>query len=340
MPHPLKESPVKESPVSINSNDIVEARRVLDLESKALDVLSKGLGEEFTAIVQVLMGTKDRVIVTGMGKSGHVGHKIASTLASTGTPSTFVHPAEASHGDLGMITKNDTILALSNSGETSELSDILAYAKRHSIPLIVITSGGKSTLANTADVSLILPEMEEACPLGLAPTTSTAMMMALGDALATAVLNHRGFSAKDFGSLHPGGKLGQRLMLVKKLMHTQSDMPLVPLETFMKEALLQMTSYGFGCVGVVDSSGDLQGMITDGDLRRHMDEGDLMKAKVTDIMTPSPQMICATVLAEEALARMNKKGITSFFVVETSSDEDRKPIGILHIHDCLRAGLV
>lgn len=324
--------------LKVNLTDIEEARRVLALESQALEALSQTLGAEFTAAVDVIFQTTDRVIVTGMGKSGHVGNKIASTLASTGTPSTFVHPAEASHGDLGMITANDTILALSNSGETSELSDILAYAKRHGITLIGITSNGESTLDQTADVSLVLPKREEACPLGLAPTTSTTMMIALGDALATAVLKRRGFSATDFGSLHPGGKLGQRLMRVGKLMHKAPKMPLIPQDAPMEEALLKMTSQGFGCVGVVSEGGDLLGMVTDGDLRRHMGR-DLMSSKVVDIMTKNPRVIHENILAEEALARMNQAGITSFFVVKNDQESDRKPIGILHIHDCLRAGI-
>tara|TARA_R110002095_G_scaffold63947_4_gene53939 strand:- start:946 stop:1968 length:1023 start_codon:yes stop_codon:yes gene_type:complete len=339
MPHSLANSLTKknEKP-KVNLTDIEEARRVLALESQALEALSKGLGAEFTAAVENLFKTTGRVIVTGMGKSGHVGTKIASTLASTGTPSTFVHPAEASHGDLGMITKNDTILALSNSGETSELSDILAYAKRHGIPLIGITSNGRSTLDKTADVSLVLPKREEACPLGLAPTTSTTMMIALGDALATAVLKRRGFSATDFSSLHPGGKLGQRLMRVEKLMHRAPKMPLIQQGAPMEDALLKMTSQGFGCVGVLGKEGNLMGMVTDGDLRRHMG-GDLMSAKVVEIMTQNPRVIHKNILAEEALSRMNQAGITSFFVVESDQEADRKPVGILHIHDCLRAGI-
>jgi arabinose-5-phosphate isomerase len=237
-----------------------------------------------------------------------------------------------------MITVNDTILALSNSGETSELSDILAYAKRHGIALIGITSKGASTLDKTADVSFVLPKREEACPLGLAPTTSTTMMIALGDALATAVLKRRGFSATDFSSLHPGGKLGQRLMRVEKLMHKAPKMPLIQRDSSMEEALLQMTSRGFGCVGVLDAAGDLLGMVTDGDLRRHMGPG-LMASKVVDIMTKDPRVIHENILTEEALARMNQAGITSFFVVTSDQETDRQPIGILHIHDCLRAGI-
>lgn len=323
-----------------SSPDILEARRVLDLESRALQSLSDSLNDTFGKAVELVFTTKGRIIVTGMGKSGHIGTKIASTLASTGTPSYFVHPAEASHGDLGMITANDTILALSNSGETTELSDILAYSKRHSIPLIGITSNATSTLATTATVPLILPKMEEACPLGLAPTTSTTMMIALGDALATTVLNRRGFSAKDFGSLHPGGKLGQRLLLVKQLCHRDHKIPLIDQGASMKDALLQMTSHGFGCVGIVNAAAELIGIITDGDLRRHLDEGNLMTQSVTDVMTPSPRMIAETILAEEALARMNDQGITCFFVTATADPRDRQPVGILHIHDCLRAGLV
>lgn len=325
---------VAESIVTLD--DIQEARRVLTLEANALLHLSKQLGTEFSKAVDCIYRLSGRLIFTGIGKSGHVANKIASTLSGTGTPAFFVHPAEASHGDLGMIIKGDAILALSNSGETAELSDIIAYTRRHHIPLIGMTTGHNSTLAKNSDIVLLIPQVEEACPLGLAPTTSTTMMIALGDALATAVLKRRGFSVSDFRSLHPGGRLGQRLMKVEQLMHTGDNIPLVSLGTGMKNALLIMTSRGFGCVGVVDTQSELVGIITDGDLRRHL-ENDLLNALVDHVMTPNPRLIVKNAIAQEALARMNQYEITSFFVrdCETSS----KPIGILHVHDCLRAGL-
>jgi arabinose-5-phosphate isomerase len=325
---------IVESIVSLD--DIQEARRVLTLESKALLHLSKQLGSEFSKAVDCIYHLAGRLIFTGMGKSGHIANKIASTLASTGTPTFFVHPAEASHGDLGMITRGDAILALSNSGETAELSDIISYTRRHHVPLIGMTTGHHSTLAKNSDIVLLIPQVEEACPLGLAPTTSTTMMLALGDALATAVLKRRGFSVSDFRSLHPGGRLGQRLMKVEQLMHTGDNIPLVSLGTSMKNALLIMTSRGFGCVGVIDTKSELVGIITDGDLRRHL-ENDLLNALVDQVMTANPRLIVKNVIAQEALARMNQYAITSFFV--TDSETSSRPIGILHVHDCLRAGL-
>jgi arabinose-5-phosphate isomerase len=320
----------------VSLDDVQEARRVLTIEANALTYLSKQLGSEFSKAVDYIYRCTGRLILSGMGKSGHIANKIASTLASTGTPTFFVHPAEASHGDLGMIIKGDAILALSNSGETAELSDMIAYTRRHHIPLIGMTTGAKSTLAKNADILLLIPQLEEACPLGLAPTTSTTMMLALGDALATAVLKRRGFSVSDFRSLHPGGRLGQRLMKVEQLMHKEDSIPLVPLGTGMKNALLIMTSRGFGCVGVVNSRSELIGIITDGDLRRHV-ENDLLSAVVDNVMTENPRMIVKNLLAQEAVARMNQYQITSFFVTE--SEDSLKPIGILHVHDCLRAGL-
>lgn len=316
--------------------DLIEARRVLEIESGALKVLGQTLTEHFSAAVDAILATQGRVILTGMGKSGHVANKIAATFASTGTPSYFVHPAEASHGDLGMIANQDLILALSNSGETSELSDILAYAKRYKIPLVGMTTNAASTLAKTADISLKIPRVEEACPLGLAPTTSTTMMMALGDALATAVLRRRGFSAADFGSLHPGGRLGQKLIRVERLMHKGKSMPLVLSGVLMQEALIDMTAKGFGCLGVIDAHCNLLGIITDGDLRRHIGSA-LLDKKVEEIMTLNPLMIAPDLLAQEAIAIMNEKSITNLFVTENRNS--RKPIGILHVHDCLRAGL-
>ena len=274
-----------------------------------------------------------RVIVTGIGKSGHVGRKIAATLASTGTPAQFVHPAEASHGDLGMITTRDTVLALSNSGETAELSDIVAYAKRRAIPLVALTARADSALAAAADVSILLPEGGEACPLNLAPTTSTTMTMALGDALAVALLERVGFSREDFRLRHPGGRLGNRLIKVEQLMHRGERVPLAAPEIVMADALLVMTSRSFGCIGLVDGAGRLVGIVTDGDLRRNMG-GRLLEMSAAEVMTPNPRTIAPDALAGQALRTINESGITSLFVVQND-----RPVGILHIHDCLRAGV-
>jgi arabinose-5-phosphate isomerase len=269
-----------------------------------------------------------------MGKSGLVGRKIASTLASTGSPAFFLHPGEASHGDLGMITKKDIILALSNSGETQELADVIAYSCRYGVPLVSITQGAKSALAQESDLTLLLPPLPEACPNGLAPTTSTTMMMALGDALAVCLLKRRSFSKEDFKALHPGGRLGTRLRRVKELMHTDRKLPLITHGTLMSDALIEMTSKSFGCVGIVDEKGLLMGIITDGDLRRHM-SGHLLQQPVDSIMTTSPKTISPEMLLEEALHIMEGK-VTVLFIV----DDHKKPIGLLHIHDLLRIGMV
>ncbi len=308
------------------------AHRALELEAQGLRALSDTLDERFVTAVDVLAGLQGRVVVSGMGKSGLVGRKIASTLASVGAPASFVHPGEASHGDLGMITTKDAILALSNSGETDELGDLLEYAKRFGIPVIAITASNGSTLTGAADVVLTLPDAAEACPMGLAPTTSTTMMLALGDALAVALIERRGFSEDDFHIFHPGGKLARRLLRVSELMHCGDELPTVSLDTAMSEAILMMTEKRFGCVGVLDR-GDLVGIITDGDLRRKMSE-QLLSKTAADVMTGSPLTIRADALASEALGKMNDNKITSLFVIEGS-----RPIGILHIHDCLRAGV-
>lgn len=314
-----------------------EAKRVLALESSALQALSDHLTESFEGAIACLLACKGRVIISGMGKSGLVGRKIAATLASTGTPAFFVHPAEASHGDLGMVTSEDVLLALSVSGETAELSDIISFAKRAQLPLIAITQRAGSTLDAIATYTLLLPPMEEACPLGLAPTTSTTMMLALGDAIATCLLQAKGFTAEDFGSLHPGGKLGQKLMRIDALMHQGERLPLVTQGTLMQEALIQMTTYGFGCIGIVDQAGMLQGIITDGDLRRHMN-ADLLTRAVEQVMTAHPKTIAPTLLAVEALTLMNHMKITSFFVVNTTP-QGQKPCGFVQIHDFLRANI-
>jgi len=314
--------------------DVACARRVLALESEGLARLADQLDGGFVAALDVIAAAEGRVVVTGMGKSGHVARKIAATLASTGTLAFFLHPAEASHGDLGMIGDDDVIVALSNSGETPEMSDLVAYAKRFNNPLIGIVGRPGSTLATAADVALMLPNTEEACPMGLAPTTSTTMMLALGDALAVAMLGRRGFSADDFRQLHPGGKLGQRLIKVSDIMHGGDDLPLVAPDLPMSEALVVMTAKSFGCLGVVAADGTLAGVITDGDLRRHM-SGDLLDHPTGKVMTEGAKTIAPEDFATEAVQVMNARSITNLFVVA-----DGKPVGILHIHDCLRAGVV
>jgi arabinose-5-phosphate isomerase len=313
--------------------DLASAKRVLALESEALQSLSASLNGDFIKALDILSAASGRVVVSGMGKSGHVGHKIAATLASTGTPAVFVHPAEASHGDLGMITDKDAVLALSNSGETAELSDLVAYTRRFAIPLVGITSKQSSSLGEASDVALVLPTMSEACPMGLAPTTSTTMMLALGDALAVALLERKGFTAADFQMLHPGGSLGRKLLKVCDLMHAGEELPVVSPDQAVADTLLVMTNKRFGCAGVVGADGKLMGIVTDGDLRRHMSGGMLSKTAV-EIMTHNPKTVRSQILAAEALRLMNANSITTLFVVD-----DGKPVGILHIHDCLRAGV-
>ncbi len=316
--------------------DLAVARQVLRTEASALEALAKALDDTLPRALDSL--TRDgggRVIVTGMGKSGHVGRKIAATLASTGTPAQYVHPGEASHGDLGMITGHDAILALSNSGETAELSDVLDHSRRFGIPLVAITARAESALAQAADLAIILPDAAEACPHGLTPTTSTTMMLALGDALAVALLERKGFSADDFKMFHPGGKLGRKLLRVADLMHDGNELPVITADRAMSEALIVMTTKRFGCVGVIDDAGRLAGIVTDGDLRRHMEPG-LTERAVKDVMTANPRTVRAGMLAGEALRVMNERSITTLFVV----DEDRRPAGILHVHDLLRAGVV
>jgi arabinose-5-phosphate isomerase len=327
---------------SAPDTDLQVARRVLALESDALGALAKSLDGAFARAVDTMLRVEGRVIVSGMGKSGHVGHKIAATLASTGTPAQFVHPGEASHGDLGFFTAKDAALLLSNSGNIPELTDIIKFTRRVGIPLIAMTSGGESPLAQHADVALVLPQALEACPLGLAPTTSTTMMLALGDALAVALMNRRGFTADDYRVLHPGGALGKRLVRVLDIMHTGSEMPLIAPETPMSEVLVEMTSKRFGCAGIVDANGGLIGIITDGDLRRHM-QNELLTRNAREVMTARPQMVRANALGGEALRLMTESPVrkTCLFVV---ADEDvgkaaPNPVGIVHIHDCLRAGI-
>lgn len=312
------------------------ARRVLAAEAAGLRALSASLDDAFARAVDVLAGCTGRVAVSGMGKSGHVGRKIAATFASTGTPALFVHPAEASHGDLGMIVPGDAVLALSNSGETAELADLVAHCRRFGVPLVAVTGRAASVLARAADVVLLLPPAPEACPMGLAPTTSTTMQLALGDALAVALLTRRGFTASDFGAYHPAGKLGAKLKRVRDLMHTGDAVPLGPADMPMDRALLEMTGKGFGCLGAVDGSGRLVGVLTDGDLRRGMGPG-LLARRVAELMNREPRTIGAEALAGEALRAMNEgaRRVTALFVV----DADGRPQGILHVHDLLRAGV-
>ena len=309
------------------------ARRVLRAEAQALLLMADGLDGPFTRAVELATGLKGRIVCTGVGKSGHVARKIASTLASTGTPSLFVHAAEASHGDLGMISAEDAVLALSKSGEAKELADVVAYAKRFGIPLLAMTARPDSALGRAADLLLLLPDIAEAAEAVDAPTTSTTLQMALGDALAVALLERRGFSQSDFHNFHPGGKLGAALRTAGELMHGGGELPLVGRDTSMAETLLTMTEKRFGCAGVIDADGRLEGVITDGDLRRHM--AGLMAHVAAEVMTPSPSTVAPSLLAAEALKTMNDRRITVLFVVD-----DGRPVGVLHIHDLLRAGVV
>jgi len=316
-----------------SSTDILSTgRRVIRREAEALEALAGAVGESFAAAVALLMAAKGRVIVSGMGKSGHVARKVAATFASTGTPAHFVHPAEASHGDLGMVAEGDVLIVLSNSGETPELADIVAHAKRFGIPLIGVAGRAGSTLLRQSEVAILLPEVPEACDTGIVPTTSTTMTLALGDALAIALMEHRAFTPEHFRMFHPGGKLGARLLRVRDLMHP--DPPLVPETLGMGEALIAITRRGFGVVGVTDASGRLTGIITDGDLRRHL-EG-LMSHRAGEVMTRAPRTIAPEALAGEALALMNARKITCLLVTDASR---ARAIGILHVHDCLRAGV-
>ncbi|MGZ2255769.1 KpsF/GutQ family sugar-phosphate isomerase [Roseobacter sp. A03A-229] len=312
------------------------ARRVIRIEAEALGTLAETLDGRFRDAIDLLLNAKGRVIVTGIGKSGHIARKIAATMASTGTPAQFVHPAEASHGDLGMITSADVVLAISNSGEAPELANLVAYSRRFSIPLLGITSVEGSSLGRECDVVLLLPRLGEACGTGVVPSSSTTMTLALGDALAIALMEHRAFTPENFRDFHPGGKLGAQLSRVSDLMHTGPALPLISLDTPMSEALIEISQKGFGVVGVQNGEGHLAGIITDGDLRRHMDG--LLDQRAQDVMTPAPTTIEPDALAEKAVAVMNDgnkgRGITCLFVVDGP-----KPVGLIHIHDCLRVGL-
>src|SRR5467141_2133100 len=334
----------KSKPLMTNSSGtddadaaVQSALRTLDAEGSGITAiaaaLQSDLGVAFGAAADLIRSAKGRLIVTGLGKSGHVARKIAATLASTGTPAFFVHAAEASHGDLGMITADDVILALSWSGEQPEMKNLITYAKRFRIPLIAMTAERESTLAKAADVALTLPKAREACPHNLAPTTSSLLILALGDALAIALLEGRGFTSVDFSVLHPGGKLGAMLKFARDLMHSGDAIPLKPLGTRMSDALVEMSSKGFGCVGITDARGAIVGIVTDGDLRRHM-RPDLMTALVDDVMTKNPNTIPRYLLASEPLEILNSSKITALIVTDAN-----RPVGIVHLHDTLRAGV-
>ena len=313
---------------------LATGRRVIAREADALGILGATLDQNFGRAVELIMATQGRVIVSGMGKSGHIARKIAATFASTGTPAQFVHPAEASHGDLGMITPSDVVLVLSNSGETSELADIIAHTRRFAIPLIGIASRADSTLLRQSDVAILLPDAPEACETGIVPTTSTTMTLALGDALAIALMEHRAFTPDHFRLFHPGGKLGAKLLRVRDLMH--HDLPLINQDRPMGDALLAITQKGFGVVGVTDAKAHIVGIITDGDLRRHMDG--LLSLTAGTVMTRSPKMIAPDALAETAVAMMNDRKITCLFV--SAPANPGVALGIVHIHDFLRAGVI
>lgn len=320
---------------SLQYDDLKHAVETIDREIETLQILKNSLDSNLSVALDLLQNTKGRVIVTGMGKSGHVARKMAATFASTGTVSFFVHPAEASHGDLGMISDDDVIIAISYSGESKELSDILVYAKRHNIPLIAITRNPQSALGKNSSLVLKLPDNGEACPLGLAPTSSTTATMVLGDVLAVDLMERRGFSATDFRQRHPGGKLGAILCKVSDVMHKGDEMPLLKEDANMQEALLVMSEKMLGCVGITDNEGNLTGIITDGDLRRWMSPN-LITEKVSQVMTKNPKVINPDALIVDAVNLMNNtgRGITNLFVVQ-----DKKPVGVIHIHDCLKAGV-
>jgi arabinose-5-phosphate isomerase len=327
---------------STKSRDLAAARRVLRHATDAIAALGESLNGEFSRAIDAILGVSGRVIVSGMGKSGHVARKIAATLASTGTPALFLHPAEASHGDLGMVTRADALLLLSNSGETAELTDLITYAKRLSIPMIGMANNPESRLLQASDIELLLPKAQEACPMGLAPTTSTTMMLALGDALAVALMERRGFSADQYRDFHPGGSLGKKLIRVSDIMHKGDELPLIGPDTPMRDVLMVMTSAKFGIAGyagIVDKDGVLIGIVSDGDLRRHMEHG-LLDKRAADVMTRNPKTVSPDILASEALTFMNAKPpkVTYLFVVDPKA-EKRRPVGFLSVHDILRAGL-
>jgi arabinose-5-phosphate isomerase len=315
-----------------------QGRKVIEMEAAGLTQLAASLGPSFVAATRALLGLKGRAVVSGLGKSGHVATKIAATLASTGTPAFFVHAAEAAHGDMGMISRQDIVILVSNSGETAELMPIIQHIRRLQVPLIGISSVPESTLMRNATIALTLPDAPEACPVGIAPTTSTTMMLALGDALAMVVMNERGFSRDDFRLLHPGGSIGLRLMKVSEFMHRGDRLPLVQPETPMAEVIMTMTSKSFGIAGVIGADGRLSGVITDGDLRRHI--ADLASKAAGEVMTANPRLVAASMIAEDALKFLNVAKVTALFVVEDGAETSGGvPVGLVHVHDFLRLGL-
>lgn len=326
---------------ALNATSALQAaQQTVEIEASGLQAMRSALdgelGIRFEAAISMILAAQakgGRIIVTGMGKSGHIGRKIAASLASTGALSHFVHPAEASHGDLGMVGNNDVVLALSWSGEAPELADIIAYTRRFSVPLIAITSGSKSALGSAADIALVLPKMAEACPNGLAPTTSTTMQLAMGDCITVALLSLRRFTAQDFRQFHPGGKLGSRLLKVRDLMHSGVNMPLVSEDARLSQAIVEISSKRYGMTGVVDVEGRLTGIVTDGDLRRAFSEGFTDRA-VTEIMTRNPCVTMPDTLASQLLAEMNARSITGMFAVQNT-----RPVGVIHLHEILRAGV-
>lgn len=320
--------------MNTTSDILATGRRVLKTEGEAILLQADALDNGFVEAVETMVAAQGRVIVSGMGKSGHIAKKVAATLASTGTPAQFVHPGEASHGDLGMITRQDVVLLFSNSGETAELADIIAHTRAHQIKLIGVAGKADSTLLKKSTIALVLPPAEEACIEGLAPTTSTTMTLALGDALAIALMERRDFRAADYKVFHPGGKLGARLARVEELMHIGDELPIVSNRAPMSEVLITISQKSFGVAAVVSDSGALAGIITDGDLRRKMDG--LLELSAAEVMTPEPLTITAKSRASAALTTMNERKITCLFVCD---EETNRPVGILHIHDCLRAGL-
>ncbi|TNE42365.1 MAG: KpsF/GutQ family sugar-phosphate isomerase [Alphaproteobacteria bacterium] len=315
-------------------------RRVLETEAEALSALGNALDSSFSAAIDALLGVKGRVIVSGLGKSGHIARKIAATLASTGTPAQHVHPSEASHGDLGMITRDDVVIMLSNSGENRELSDLIAHTRLYNIKLIGISSRLDSTLMKASDICLLLPEAPEACPMGMAPTTSSTMMLALGDALAVALMERRGFSKDDYRVLHPGGQLGKALIRIETIMHTGDKVPLVTGNVPMADLLGVLVAMRFGCVGITNDQGALIGIFTDGDLGRNI-SADLMNKTAFDVMTTNPKVITSDALVAEAIRMMEDKKVSCLFVMppDDAATGAGRPVGIVHMHDCIGAGI-
>lgn len=327
------------SSAKVIETDLAAARRVLSTEADAITAMADSLDHSFSSAIDAILACSGRVIVSGLGKSGHIARKIAASLASTGTPAQHVHPSEASHGDLGMITSSDVVIMLSNSGENAELSDLIHHTRRVQIPLIGMSSRRESTLIKHSDIGLVLPPAPEACPMGMAPTTSSTMMLALGDAIAVSLMERRGFSKADYKELHPGGQLGKSLVRVGDIMHTLEDTPLVTGNVPVSDLISVLVSYRRGLVGILNDESELVGVFTDGDLGRNLDPG-LFERHAHDVMTVSPKYIREDALAAEAMAMMQEKKIWAVFVVSHDQPQDKlpKPVGVLHVHDCLKAG--